>query len=52
LDTPKTLAKKILTQEHKLYPAAIMKIISPWRKNLFQFLRFQHYPTHVQNFYQ
>ena len=29
LDTPKTLAKKILTQEHKLYPAAIMKILSP-----------------------
>ena len=28
LDTPKTLAKKILTQEHKLYPAAIMKVIS------------------------
>jgi phosphoribosylglycinamide formyltransferase-1 len=28
-DTPKTLAKKILAQEHKLYPAAIMKILSP-----------------------
>ena len=28
LDTPKTLAKKILIQEHKLYPAAIMKILS------------------------
>jgi phosphoribosylglycinamide formyltransferase 1 len=27
-DTPKKLAKKILTQEHKLYPAAIMKIFS------------------------
>ena len=27
-DTPKTLAKKILTQEHKLYPAAIMKVLS------------------------
>jgi len=27
-DTPKTLAKKILIQEHKLYPAAIMKLIS------------------------
>ena len=27
-DTPKTLAKKILIQEHKLYPAAIMKIFS------------------------
>ena len=27
-DTPKTLAKKILTQEHKLYPAAILKILS------------------------
>ena len=28
-DTPKSLAKKILIQEHKLYPAAIMKILSP-----------------------
>jgi phosphoribosylglycinamide formyltransferase-1 len=28
LDTPKTLAKKILIQEHKLYPAAIMKALS------------------------
>jgi len=27
-DTPKTLAKKILTQEHKLYPEAILKIFS------------------------
>ena len=27
-DTPKKLAKKILIQEHKLYPAAIMKIFS------------------------
>ncbi|MDB3975292.1 phosphoribosylglycinamide formyltransferase [Candidatus Pelagibacter sp.] len=27
-DTPKKLAKKILMQEHKLYPAAIMKIFS------------------------
>ena len=28
LDTPKSLAKRILIQEHKLYPAAIMKILS------------------------
>ena len=27
-DTPKTLAKKILTQEHKLYPAAIKRALS------------------------
>tara|TARA_B100001564_G_scaffold318835_1_gene295708 strand:- start:36 stop:614 length:579 start_codon:yes stop_codon:yes gene_type:complete len=27
-DTPKTLAKKILIQEHKLYPAAIKKLLS------------------------
>ena len=27
-DTPKKLAKKILIQEHQLYPAAIMKIFS------------------------
>jgi phosphoribosylglycinamide formyltransferase-1 len=28
LDTPKTLAKKILIHEHKLYPAAIIKVFS------------------------
>ena len=28
LDTPETLDKKILIQEHKLYPAAIKKILS------------------------
>ena len=28
LDTAKTLAKRILIQEHKLYPAAIMKALS------------------------
>ena len=28
-DTTKTLAKKILIQEHKLYPKAILKIFSP-----------------------
>ena len=28
LDTSKTLAKKILTEEHKLYPEAIMKVLS------------------------
>ena len=28
LDTPKTLAKRILIQEHKLYPVAIKKILS------------------------
>ena len=28
-DTPKTLAKKILKQEHKLYPKALIKIFSP-----------------------
>ena len=27
-DTPKTLAKKILAQEHKLYPKAILKVFS------------------------
>jgi phosphoribosylglycinamide formyltransferase-1 len=27
-DTPVSLAKKILKQEHKLYPAAIMKIFN------------------------
>ena len=28
-DTPKKLAKRILMQEHKLYPKAILKIFSP-----------------------
>jgi len=28
LDTPKSLAKRVLIQEHKLYPAAIMKILN------------------------
>ena len=28
LDTAKTLAKRILIQEHKLYPAAIIKVLS------------------------
>jgi len=28
-DTPKTLKKKILSQEHKLYPNAIFKIFNP-----------------------
>ncbi|MDC0898358.1 phosphoribosylglycinamide formyltransferase [Candidatus Pelagibacter sp.] len=28
LDTPKTLAKKILVQEHKLYPEAIIKLLN------------------------
>ena len=28
LDTTKTLAKRILIQEHKLYPAAIIKVLS------------------------
>ena len=28
-DTPKTLAKRILVQEHKLYPKAIIKVINP-----------------------
>jgi phosphoribosylglycinamide formyltransferase 1 len=28
LDNPVTLAKKILVQEHKLYPAAIIKVLS------------------------
>ena len=27
-DTPDSLAKKILAQEHKLYPKAILKIFS------------------------
>ena len=28
LDTPKTLAKRVLIQEHKLYPAAIIKALN------------------------
>ena len=29
IDTPKSLAKKILIQEHRLYPRAILKIFNP-----------------------
>ena len=29
VDTAKSLAKKVLTQEHKLYPKAIRKVINP-----------------------
>ena len=29
LETPKSLANKILVQEHKLYPRAILKVFSP-----------------------
>ena len=36
-ETENSLAKKILVQEHKLYPRAIIKVFNPWRKNLFQF---------------
>lgn len=32
-DTPETLQKKILKQEHKLYPEAIKMFIENWRKN-------------------
>ena len=28
LDTPKTLGKRVLIQEHKLYPAAIIKVLN------------------------
>ena len=28
-DTPNTLSKKILSQEHKLYPKAILKVLNP-----------------------
>ena len=51
-DTPKTLAKKILTIEHKLYPTAIIKALSLKKRNLFQFLHFQHCQIRVQSFYQ
>ena len=34
-ETEKSLAKKILIQEHKLYPKAITKILNFWRKNQF-----------------
>ncbi len=35
-DTAETLRKRILKDEHFLYPKAILKIFSPQRKNLFQ----------------
>ena len=34
-ETKNSLAKKVLIQEHKLYPKAISKIFNLWRKNLF-----------------
>jgi phosphoribosylglycinamide formyltransferase-1 len=36
-DTPKTLAKRVLLEEHKLYPRAILKIFSLEKRNLSQF---------------
>ena len=36
-ETEETLAKKVLAQEHKIYPKAILKVFSFWRKNQFQF---------------
>ena len=36
-ETEVSLAKKILHQEHKLYPKAILKVFKRWRKNQFQF---------------
>ena len=36
-DTKNSLARKVLIQEHKLYPKSILKIFSPWKRNLFLF---------------
>ena len=36
-ETEISLAKKILAQEHKLYPKAILKVFNLQKKNLFQF---------------
>ena len=52
-DNPETLAKRILKQEHKIYPLALNKLISNFKKkSLSQFLRSQYYQTHELNFYQ
>ena len=40
LDTPKTLAKRILIQEHKLYPAAIIKCLVFKKEIYFNFCVF------------
>ena len=32
-ETMSSLAKKVLVQEHKLYPKAILKVFNLWRKN-------------------
>ena len=32
-ETEKSLAKKILVQEHKLYPKAILKVFNLWKRN-------------------
>ena len=51
-DTAKSLAARVLIQEHALYPKALNKIINDhWKKNLSQFLHFQYYLNHEQNFY-
>ena len=36
-DTKNSLARKVLVQEHKLYPRSILKIFSLWKRNLFLF---------------
>ena len=36
-DTKNSLARKVLIQEHKLYPRSILKIFSLWKRNLFLF---------------
>ena len=36
-DTKNSLARKVLIQEHKLYPKSILKIFSLWKRNLFLF---------------
>ena len=36
-DTKNSLARKVLNQEHKLYPRSILKIFSLWKRNLFLF---------------
>ena len=52
-DSVNDLQKRILKQEHILYPKAIRKLLTNLeRKNQFQFLHFQYYLNHERNFYQ
>ena len=50
-DNYKSIEKKVLKIEHKIYPQAICKVLSNLKKkNLFLFQHFLYYQIHAQNF--